>query len=770
MNTPQTFGASQSVRRREDVRFVTGQGNYLDDLPRPEGLLHAVIVRSAVAAGTIERLDTEAAKAMPGVQGVFTAHDLQALISQGLPCTTPIKNRDGQDARLPVRPLLCQERVLFAGDAVAVVVAATLHQARDAAEAVMVDIDPTPVSADPATTDAEGQPQLHPEHPHNIAFDWEYGDAKATEAAFAKADHVVELPLVNNRVIANSMEPRGCQAHWESGESTLMVYANTQGGWDLRDIIAKNLSLPSEQVRVITPDVGGGFGMKGCYYPEQVLCAVIAWHIKAPVRWVGDRSESFLTDIMGRDHVTVAKMALNSEAKIQAVQVETTANMGAYLSQYAPYIPAAAALKVLPGVYDFAHLSYRVKGVYTHTTPVDAYRGAGRPESIYVIERLMDVAAHQLGLDSVELRRRNFIKPAAMPYTTAAGETYDSGHFEAVMDKALDAAGWDSFPERRDRDLKRGFVRGIGMCYYIESTMGNPNESADVHFTEVGEVELYVGTQSNGQGHETVYPQILSQYLGIPAECVRVIQGDTALIRQGGGTGGSRSVTVQGTAIKQVSEDIIEKGLSLAADHLEAGVQDIVFEAGKFMVRGSDKGVDILTLARSAPARSLNTRSSIKLPAWTFPNGCHIAEVSIDVDTGQTRLLDYTVVDDFGVMINPMLVEGQVHGGVVQGLGQALMEHTVYAPDGQLLSGSFMDYAMPRASDIPMFSFSTLPIPCANNPLGMKGCGEAGTVGALASVINAIHHALQDRAGRKAVLVDMPATPQAIWNILHSTS
>ncbi|HEX6143658.1 MAG TPA: molybdopterin cofactor-binding domain-containing protein, partial [Geminicoccaceae bacterium] len=530
------------------------------------------------------------------------------------------------------------------------------------------------------------------------------------------------------------------------------------------------------KVRVVTPDVGGGFGMKIFFYPEYAMAAWAARALKRPVRWTAERSaDGFVADCMGRDHITHAELALDADHRILGMKVETRAGMGAYLNVFAPFIPTGAALKVLPGVYDVKKLVYRVKGVLSNTTPIDAYRGAGRPESIYLIERLIDTAARDAGMEPSELRRRNFIRPEAMPFETAAGETYDTGEFARVMDTAMENAGWPGFEQRRAESRRRGRLRGIGMCYYIESTMGNPEESADVRFEEDGTVSVLVGTQSNGQGHETAYAQVLNERLGVPFEKIRIVQGDTDRIPMGGGTGGSRSLTAEAFAIREAAEKVIERGKAYAAQEFEAATADIEFAAedGVFRVRGTDRAITIMDLAGKARtaaspgegiAGGLSDRATTTLEAWTFPNGCHIAEIEIDPETGMTDVVRYTIVDDFGVVVNPMLVEGQVHGGVVQGIGQALMEHAIYDEAGQLVTGSFMDYCMPRADNSPSMGFSTVEIPCRNNPFGIKGCGEAGTVGACAAVINAIVDALEETGVRS---IDMPATPAKVWRLLR---
>ena len=761
------FGIGQPVRRVEDQRLVTGRGRFTDDVNLP-GQVYGFVVRSPHAHARIRRIDTSKAMAAPGVLAVLTAADVGGA---SIPCFVPITNRDGSKAPMPAHPILCRDKVRYVGDKVAFVVAETRAQARDAAELVEVDYEPLEAVVDTAAALGARVPPVHEECPGNLAFDWHFGDEQAVAAAFAKAARRVRLELVNNRLVCNPMEPRAAVAEWDAGAGKLTVHTCTQGGWAFRDVLAQNLGLPKEKVRVVTPDVGGGFGMKAMFYGEYTLCAFAARKLGRPVKWTSERGEAFLSDSQGRDHVTVAELAFDSDHRILGLKVDVVANMGAYYYFFAPFIPTGAALKVLPGVYDVKCLSYGVKAVFTNTVPVDAYRGAGRPESIYCIERLMDLAAAELGVDRLELRRKNFIRPEQMPFKTAAGEVYDSGDFERVMTAAVARADWQGFPVRRAEAARRGKLRGIGLCYYIESTMGNPVEHATVRFAADGAVEVLVGTQSNGQGHETAYAQVLVDRLGVPFEKVRIVQGDTDAIADGGGTGGSRSLTAEGVAILEASDRVIEKGKIAAAHVFEAAVADIAFEGGTFRVAGTDRAIGIMELAErvrvmaSKPAgleEGLDASASIELDAWTFPNGCHVAEVEVDPETGVTRIVRYTVVDDFGVVVNPLLVEGQVHGGVVQGIGQALLEHTVYDRSGQLLTGSFMDYCMPRADDLPSFDFSTVEVRCRNNPLGVKGCGEAGSVGSCAAVINALVDALSPLGIRH---VDMPALPEKVWRL-----
>jgi carbon-monoxide dehydrogenase large subunit len=769
------FGLGQSVRRVEDQRFITGKGRYTDDINLP-GQAYGFVLRSPEAHARIASIDLEAARSAPGVLAVITGADIEAAGGNRLPCMVPIKNRDGSDGILPLRPVLCTERVRHVGDPVAFVVAETVAQAKDAAELIDVAYESLPVVTD-AMGAMKASSQVHDDVKGNLAFDWEFGERVDVDAAFGKAAHVTNLRIVNNRLISNPMEPRAAVAEWDDAAGRLTMHVCSQSAWVIRDVLAGNvLKCDPEKVRVITPDVGGGFGTKFFPYPEYAATAFAARHLKRTVKWTGDRSETFMSDAMGRDHVTEAQLALDADHRILGMKVETSANLGAYASLFAPFIPTGAALKVLPGVYDVKHLVYRVRGVVTNTTPVDAYRGAGRPESIYLVERLIEAAAREVGEDPAELRRKNFIAAAAMPFKTAAGEIYDSGEFARVMDTAMAQADWRGIASRQSEAGRRGARRGIGMSYYIESTMGNPEENASIRFEKDGSVSLLVGTQSNGQGHETAYAQVLHDRLGIPFEKIRVAMGDSDSLPTGGGTGGSRSLTAEGMAIREASEIVVDRGKQFASEEFEAATADIDFEreSGTFRVRGTDRSIGIMELAQKAQTMApplggeagLGATATGRVEAWTFPNGCHIAEVEIDPDTGTTRIVNYVAVDDFGVVVNPMLVAGQVHGGVVQGIGQALMEQAVYDESGQLVTGSFMDYAMPHAADMPSFQVSTVEVPCRNNPFGIKGCGEAGSVASPAAVINAIIDALEDD---RVSAIDMPATPQRIWQLINGT-
>ncbi len=755
------FGKSQPVKRVEDQRFLTGQGRYVDDIA-PAGALHAYVFRSPVAHGVIKSIGVDTARESEGVAAVYTCADLEAAgVNVGMNFST-VKNRDGSDGAGPLRPVLAKDKVRFVGDPVAVVIAETLEQARDAAETIDLDYDELPAKLDLT----KGGEAVHAEAPDNLAFDWGLGDEDATEAAFQAAAHVVSLEVGDNRVIVNSIEPRGCYAEFDGAR--LHLANNGQGVWGPRDQIADALGMPHEDVRVTNPDTGGGFGMKAFMYPEAFVVAHAARDLGRAVRWMGDRSESMLSDNAGRDLTSTTELAFDDDYKITAYRVLTKANMGAYNSQFAQPIQTQLFSRVLMGVYDVQTTWLQVDGYFTNTTQVDAYRGAGRPEAIYVLERAMDRAARELGVDPLELRRKNFIKPDQFPYATATGETYDVGDFDKVLRRAELEADTAGFAARKSADAAKGNLRGLGYCYYIESILGDPSETAKVVFEEDGTVSIYVGTQSNGQGHETVYAKFLSDQTGIPADMIQVVQGDSDLIKTGGGTGGSRSVTTQNNATLATVSQIINVFSGFLAEVDGVDESAVSFDDERFRIEGSNLTPTMLEVADMARATGkseiLTQESTATIEGRSFPNGCHIAEIVIDGETGVTQVDRYTVVDDFGNLINPMLAEGQVHGGVVQGIGQAITEHVIYDDEGQLLTASFMDYALPRADNVPMIGFTSEPVPSTANIMGMKGCGEAGTVGALAAVANAVQDALWDLGVRQA---DMPFTPLKVWELMQ---
>ncbi|MEP3845580.1 MAG: xanthine dehydrogenase family protein molybdopterin-binding subunit [Paracoccaceae bacterium] len=754
------FGKSQPVTRVEDQRFLTGAGRYVDDIASTEALV-AFVFRSPVAHALITSLDVSGAKAAQGVAAVYTLADLEdAGFNVAMDFVT-VDNRDGTKGAAPERPILARERVRFVGEAIAVVVAETMELARDAAELIELDYDELPAKLDVHS----GGATVHDEAPDNCAFDWGLGDEEATKNAFEAAAHVVSLEVDDNRVIVNSMEPRGCYAEMEGNR--LHVANNGQGVWAIKDQLAKALNMDAELLRVTNPDVGGGFGMKAMMYPEPFVVAHAARTLGRPVRWMSDRTEAMLSDNGGRDLISVAELAFDADHKITAYRVTTRCNLGAYNSQFAQPIQTQLFSRVLMGVYDVQTTWLQVEGYFTNTAQVDAYRGAGRPEAIYVLERVMDRAARELGVDPLALRRKNFIKPAQFPYKTATNETYDVGDFEKVLRRTEEEADLAGFEARKAKDAAAGLLRGLGICYYIESILGDPSETTRVEFEDDGTVSIYVGTQSNGQGHETVYAQFLSDQTGIPAHLIRVVQGDSDLIKQGGGTGGSRSVTVQNNATLSTVTTMVEAFSVFLSQEEGVDVAAISFDDSQFRIEGSNLAPTMLEVAELARDKGNDTllvhEARATLDARSFPNGCHVAEVVIDKSTGVTQVDRYTVVDDFGNLINPLLAEGQVHGGVVQGIGQAITEHVVFDETGQLLTASFMDYALPRAADVPMIEFTSEPVPSTANIMGMKGCGEAGTVGALAAVANAAQDALWPLGVRQ---VDMPFTPYKVWELI----
>ncbi|MYM54797.1 xanthine dehydrogenase family protein molybdopterin-binding subunit [Thalassovita mangrovi] len=758
------FGKSQAITRVEDTRFLTGHGGYVDDVA-PEGALRAYVFRSPVAHAEILSLDVGDARDSDGVHLVLTADDLIAAgITMGLSAVT-VKNRDGSDAAAPHRPILAKDKLRHVGEPVAVIVADTLDQARDAAELIELDYEDLPAKLDLAP----GGTPLHDEAPDNRAYDWGLGDEVACAAAFRRAANVVRMEITDSRIIVNSIEPRGCFADWQDGR--LHLAFGGQGVWGVKAALAKALSLEPENVHVTTPDVGGGFGMKAPPYPEYFAAAHAAMVLGRPVRWMGERSDAMLSDHHGRDLISDAALAFDENNRIIGYRVDTRSNLGAYNSNFGQLIQSNLFARVLMGTYDVQDTYLHVEGFYTNTTQVDAYRGAGRPEAIYVLERMMDQAARELGVDPWELRRINFIPKDKFPYMSATGENYDVGDFNKVLATAEAKADRAGFAARRADSEARGKLRGIGLSYYIESILGDPSEGAKVEFNEDGTVSIYVGTQSNGQGHETVYAKFLSDQTGIPMDMISVVQGDSDRIAQGGGTGGSRSVTVQANATLATVDKMVEAFTPYLADKMGVDEADIRFDDETFRAPGSNMTPTFLEAAEMARADGradlLVHEARATLPARSYPNGAHVAEVEVDPDTGAVELVKYTVVDDFGNLINPLLAEGQVHGGVAQGAGQVMMERVVYDDEGQLLSGSFMDYAMPRAADMPMIGFSAEPVPSTSNPMGMKGCGEAGTVGAMASTMNAVLDALWQRGVRK---IDMPVTPLRVWETLQDAT
>lgn len=755
------FGIGQPLKRFEDRRFLTGKGRYTDDIGQA-GQLYGRVVRSPVAHGRIASLDLSAVREAGGVRLVLTVEDLDDEGIAPVPCLAPLPG-----IRAKERPVLARDRVRHVGEPIAFVVADSMEAALAAAELAMIEFEDLPAVTDCRAAGEDDAPALYEDVPNNLCFFWEAGDKAATDAAFASAAHVARVAIRNNRVAPVSMEPRAILVRHEA-DTGFEIHLGSQGVAGLHGLFAKMLGEPLDRIRLITPDVGGGFGMKSFMFPEYILAAMAARRLGSPVKWTSDRRESFQSDTHGRDLVSEAELALDEEGHFLGYRIRTIANMGSALSSFAPAIATIAPLQVVPGPYRIPVLHQEVTGVYSNTPPVDAYRGAGRPEAAYLLERLVAQAARDLGLGQDEIRARNFVPAEAMPYRNAAGAVYDSGDFARIMKTALARADWAGFPERRKETEARGRLRGIGIAYYVECTLGAPSEDIDIAFRSDGRVCVAVGTQSNGQGHETAYAQVLGDRLGIDPHLIDVIQGDTAVKATGGGTGGSRSLQMIGNACVAGAEAVIARGRALIAHLRDVPESDVRFEDDHFEIRGTNLRLTVLELAAEARAASdlpealasgLDLTAGYTREASTFPNGCHVAEVEIDPETGVIEVERYTIVDDFGVVINPMLVAGQVHGGVVQGIGQALGEDVRFDAEGQLLTASFMDYFLPRADICPEIDFTTIEIPCRTNPLGLKGCGEAGTIGACPSVMNAVLDALSPSGIGH---LDMPATPAAI--------
>jgi len=781
-------GIGAPVRRKEDARFLTGKGHYVDDINRP-GQVHAYILRSPHAHAEIRGIDASKAKSAPGVLAVFTGADMQV---GGLPCGWGVKNKDGSPCIEPPHPVLAQGRVRHVGDPVAVVIAETKAQAKDAAELLAVDYKPLPATVAAEAAIKPGAPLVHDAAKGNLCFDWSIGDKAAADAAFAKAAHVTKIDVVNNRLVPNAMEPRAAVAEFDRGSGEYTLYTTSQNPHVIRLLMgAFVLQLPEHKLRVVAPDVGGGFGSKIYHYAEEAIVTWASARIGRPVKWTAERGESFMTDAHGRDHVTHAELALDKDGKFLALRVSTIANLGAYLSTFAPAVPTYLYATLLAGTYTTPAIYAEVKGVFTNTVPVDAYRGAGRPEACYVIERIVDAAAREMKIDPADLRRRNFIAKNAYPYQTPVALAYDSGDYFATLDMALKAADYAGFEKRRADAAKRGKLRGIGLATYIEACGVAPSavagalgaraglyESAEIRVHPTGSITVFTGTHSHGQGHETTFAQLVSDRLGVPVEMIDVVHGDTDRIQFGMGTYGSRSLPVGGSALVKALDKIVDKGKKIAAHLLEASEADIEFKNGAFAVAGTDKNVPFGAVAFSAYVPhnypidtlepGLDETAFYDPKNFTFPSGAHIAEVEIDRDTGIVEVVNFTAADDFGRIINPMIVEGQVHGGLAQGIGQALYENAVYdAESGQLVSGSFMDYTMPRADNLPSFTVGTNVTLCTHNPLGVKGCGEAGAIGAPVAIMNAVINALSPLG---VTDLTMPATPEKVWRAIHEHS
>jgi carbon-monoxide dehydrogenase large subunit len=767
------FAVGQPVPRSEDPVLLRGEGHYSDDISLP-GQAYCVMVRSPQAHGVIRAIDTAEARGMPGVLAVYTAADLASGGIGPLPPRQVMNNRDGTPMLTPVKHVLASDKVRHVGDAVAAVIAATLAQAKDAAEAVVVDIDPLPAVCEPAAAAAPGAPLLYDDVPGNVGLDFHYGDSDKVAAAFADAAHVTRLRLRNNRIVVNAMEPRSAIAQYDPQQQHFTVHIGCQGVFGFRNYIAGVIDVGRNKLRVLTDRVGGSFGMKQATYPEHYCIMLAARELGCPVKWTDDRSGSFVSDTHGRDADMTAELALDKDGNFLAVRLTGYGNLGAAYG--APGPATRNAQRNTLGVYKTPLIDVNTKCVFTTTTPVGAYRGAGRPEANYYMERLVDAAAREMGIDQVELRLRNHIPAEAMPYKSPNGTTYDSGDFTGLLNKAVALADWDRFAARRAETRARGKLRGRGISDYLELTGPPGREMGGIRFEPNGDVTIITGTLDYGQGHASPFAQVLAMRLGIPFGRVRLLQGDSDELIAGGGTGGSKSMIVSGNAIVGAADKVVAAGRQIAAHVLEAAAADIEFRAGRFVISGTDRSVGLMELAARVHAgldlppelpQSLDVADIYDGPPSAFPNGCHIAEVEVDPETGIVEVVKYTFVNDFGVVINPLLVNGQAHGGIVQGIGQALRESVVYDDAGQLLTGSYMDYAMPRADDAPLFVHDFHSVPATTNPLGAKGCGEAGCAGALPSVMNALVDALAEYGIRH---IDMPATPERVWQAIRAAT
>jgi aerobic carbon-monoxide dehydrogenase large subunit len=775
-------GIGAAVRRKEDFRFITGRGQYTADINRL-GQTHVSFVRSPHAHAKIKNLDAKAAEQSPGVLAVLTGAELAADGIGNLICGWMIHSKDGSPMKMAPHPAIANGKACHVGDPVAVVIAETLAQAKDAVEKVSVDYEVLPAVSDPAQAQADGAPQIHEVAPHNSIYHWQLGDAKAVDAAFNAAKHVTKLDIINNRLVPNALEPRAAIGEYDVGTQSFTLWNTTQNPHVARLVISAFVGVaPEHKLRVIAPDVGGGFGSKIFIYPEEIVCLWAAKKVGRPVKWVADRSESFLADAHGRDHVTRAEMAFDIDGRILALRAKTIANLGAYMSTFSSSVPTYLYATLLSGQYDIPQIYCEVDAVYTNTVPVDAYRGAGRPEATFVVERLVEVGSRELEIDPTDLRKRNFIKK--FPHQTPVIMSYDIGDYQASLKKALEIADYKGFSKRKRDAARDGKLRGIGFSAYIEACGIAPSqavgslgagvglwESAEVRVNPTGSVEVLTGCHAHGQGHETTFAQLVADRLGIPIDNIAIVHGDTDKVQFGMGTYGSRSGAVGMSAIVKALDKVEAKAKKVASHLLEAAETDIVFKDGKFTVAGTDKSAAWGEVALQAyiahKFSGQQLEPGLKEGAFydpvnfTFPAGCHICEVEVDAETGETRIVNWTAVDDFGVLINPMIVEGQVHGGIAQGVGQAMLEGAVYDRDGQLITGSLMDYTMPRADDLPSFKIDMTETKCPSNPLGIKGCGEAGAIAAPAAVINAITNAIGNED------LAMPATAQAVWTAMH---
>lgn len=758
---PPKFGVGAPLRRKEDEALVTGQGIYTADY-MPEGCLHGYVLRSAMAHARISLANVDEIRAMDGVRLVLTGAELAG---KTMPTQARPKQIDGTDFKAPPQPVLCADEVRYVGDAIAFVVADDLNTAREAAEMLEVDYEPLDVVVGIENALAPGAVKVWPEFESNVAFTYGQGDEGKTEEAFAKADKVVSIDVVNNRIVANYMELRGCVAEFKPDTGRFKLTVGTQGGHGMRGVICTILGIEESRLQVVTPEVGGGFGTKMFCYREYPLAMLAAEELGKPVRWAGDRMDHFVTDAHGRDNVSHAELALDRDGRILGMKVHVKAAMGAYLHQFGPFIPFVGT-SMTSGLYDIPALFAKVEGVYMHTVPTDAFRGAGRPEAAYLVERLIDKAGEETGLGPVEIRKRNFVSPDQLPYTTQTGRMYDTGEFSGHLDRALEVADWAGFEARRKESAAKGKYRGIGICSYIEACAFPGSEEATLELDGEGSLTLLIGTQTNGQGHATAYSQVVAEQFGINIENVQVIQGDTDRVVKGGGTGGSRSIPIGLPSVRGASVALVKKVKELAAERLEAGPEDLELEDGVVRVVGTDRQVTLAEIAAGA-GETLVAKDEVKQAEATYPNGTHICELEVDPDTGDVRIQNYVIVDDFGVTVNPLLLAGQVHGGAVSAISQALCEHTVYDEDGQLLTASLLDYQMIRASELPDIHFETRNVPSTTNAMGIKGAGEAGTIGGCAAVMNALQMALKDGAGVTDV-IDMPATPLRVWEAIHA--
>ena len=787
MNAPAT-GIGASSKRREDIRFLTGKGRYTDDINRP-GQTYVYFVRSQVAHGRINGLDTSAAEAAPGVLKVFTAKDFEGV--GGVPCGWQVTDKNGEPMKEPKHPILAEGKARHVGDPIAAVVAETLAQAKDAAELIEPEIEELPAVIDMRAA-AEGGVSVHDEAPDNICYDWEFvaENKQAVDDAIKAAAHVTTLELVNNRLVANPMEPRAAIGEFDPSREEHTLYTTSQNPHVIRLLMgAFVLGIPEHKLRVVAPDVGGGFGSKIYHYAEEAFVTFAAKAVGRPVKWVADRSEAFISDAQGRDHITKVELALDADHNFTALRCTTYANMGAYLSTFAPCIPTWLHGTLLAGNYKTPLIFTNVKAMFTNTVPVDAYRGAGRPEATYQLERTIDKAARELGVSPIELRKKNFIPKDAFPYQTPVAVQYDVGDYDATMDKVAEMADMAGFEARKAESAARGKLRGLGIAHYIEACGIAPSslvgalgaraglyEAATVRVNPTGSIAVMTGSHSHGQGHETTFAQVVADMLGCDENAVDIVHGDTSKIPFGMGTYGSRSLAVGGTAIANAVEKIIAKAKKIAAHLLEASEADITFENGEFKVAGTDKkkAFGEIALAAYVPHQypieeiepGLEETAFYDPKNFTFPSGDFVCEVEDDPETGKIEVLGFWAADDFGNIVNPMIVDGQVHGGVAQGIGQAMLEQAVYDADGQLASGSYMDYAMPRAADLPNVSVDhSCVTPCSHNPLGVKGCGEAGAIGSPPAFVNAVIDALSDHG---VTHIDMPLTPRAVWEALNA--